>query len=136
MTEWYTTLKIIHVLTGSVLFASIFAMGTYTLCQRDVTQKLLSLTRNVSWFISLPMLLVQMLTGLAVIGAKQYSLQLPWVLGTFVGFVLLIISWLVGSFCLTLAVNDPKPYYRYWQYSLYASFIILLVMLLCMSSAS
>lgn len=135
MAELYTTLKIIHILTGSVLFASFFAVGLYSLCQRTVTQQLLILTRNISWFVSLPTLLIQMITGLAVIGVKHYALQLPWVIGTFIGFACLIISWLTGAFCLMLAINQPKPYYHYWQYSLYTSFVILLIMLFFMSSA-
>lgn len=133
---FYTTLKIIHIITGSVLFTTIFTMSSYTLYQREIIPQQLIIIRNIAWFISFPILLLQMITGIAIIGVKQYSYHLLWVLGTFSGFIMLMICWLAGTFCLTLAVNQPKPYYRCWQYSMYLSFMILLTMLFFMSNAS
>lgn len=139
MNELYFTFKIIHVITGSILFTSIFVLGGYTLCQRQLTTKLLTFTRNISWLVSLPMLLLQMITGFTIISIKPYSIYLPWVWGTFIGFAVLTICWLGGTFFLTLAIAEPEPreqHFRRWQYSLYISFATLLVMLFFMSSAS
>lgn len=78
--------------------------------------------------ITLPFLLLQLITGFTIIGIKQYAIDLPWVWGTFFGFVLLIFSWLLSLYYLTQKNKTA------WLAALALSFATLLVMIFLMAN--
>lgn len=96
---WYYTLKIIHVLSASVLFGT--GLGTafymfYVNAKRDVAL-IAKATKQVvfaDWLFTGTSGVIQAITGFALIYIKQYSLSAFWVSGAILGYCIAGACWL------------------------------------------
>ena len=90
----YNTLKIIHILSGSVVFCSLIGVQSYGLWQayqptaqpkiQHVNQKLVPLL--------ILSILFQILSGFSLISLHHLSWQALWIKATLIGTVLLLIN--------------------------------------------
>ncbi len=136
----YFYLKTIHVIVGATLFGvALSTSGLLVFAKHN--QAITDLTPAVNrWlrmngFLVLPLLLIQMVLGLSVISIQHYSLTMPWVVVTFVGFILMLFSWLAATFNLLQYKHqsDPILYIRWRRFCL-AALIILMVMVFMMAN--
>ena len=128
MLTLYFTLKIFHVISGAIVFCSAFIVPLYWIIEKKPTDIFCQKTLTLALFITLPFLLLQLVTGFTIIGIKQYSIHLPWVWGTFTGFMVLFLSWFLALYFLTQK-NKPA-----WAASITLSFAALLLMLFLMAN--
>ncbi len=125
----YFTFKIIHIISGCVLFSSAGITAVFLGVQRIPTEKQINTAIRSAWFITLPALFLQLLTGFTIIGIERYSIHLPWVWGTFLGFLLFSISWLCSVYFLT------QRQLKLWRYFIIFAFCTLLTLVFLMSTA-
>ena len=128
MITLYFIFKIIHVISGTAVFSSAFIAPLYWLFEKESPELLYRKTLKIGFLITLPFLLLQLITGFIIIGIKQYSIHLPWVWGVFSGFLMFSLSWLLSLYYLTQKNKIA------WLIALIVSFIALLVMLFLMAN--
>lgn len=134
-TELYNIFKVIHVVSGATLFAAVFITFGYITLQKTISKHHIEQAIRLSWFVALPALFIQVLSGFTIIGLQHYSIRLDWVWGTFSGFLLFTLVWLRSVYCLTEARHDNTTYYlKHWKYSVISAFVVLLVMLFLMAN--
>jgi uncharacterized membrane protein len=109
ITMLYDSLKIFHIISAALLISSLtycyhlwaqarksteFAMATY----RIQTQ---------TWLIILPIIILQLATGFTMISLKNEDFSQTWIIGSVVGFIIVIGSWF--SFIYALSFSQPAP---------------------------
>ena len=124
----YDIFKISHIISGAVVFGSAFLIPLYWLIEKTPTDIFCQKTLKLALLITLPFLLLQLITGFTIISIKHYSMQLPWVWGTFAGFMVLFFSWLSALYFLA------QKHKHAWCVTITLSFITLLVMLFLMAN--
>jgi hypothetical protein len=122
----YDILKILHILSGVIVFASVFIYGA--LAWSDSKNIKAQAGIKLAWFVTLPALGFQLLTGFSIIGVQHYSMHMLWVWGTFLGFIVLVCSWLASIFFLS------QKQYSKWKLTLILSFSVLMIMLFFMAN--
>ena len=99
MSDVYLTLKLLHILSSTVLFGT--GLGTAFSMWRAHRQGdprvVAAVARNVvlaDWVFTTPAVIVQPLTGLALIHLLDYPPTAPWLLLTYVLYVIVGACWL------------------------------------------
>ena len=99
MSEWYMPLKLLHILSSTVLFGT--GLGTAFAMWRahlgGDPRVIAATCRNVvmaDWVFTTPAVIVQPATGLAMIVILGYPLEAPWLLATYALYVLVGACWL------------------------------------------
>lgn len=149
----YAWIKILHIISASVLFGT--GLGTafymfYVNQQKNITLIAKATTAVViaDWFFTATSGIVQLLTGFTLIYLKGYSLLSLWVLGSLLGYVIAGACWLPVVFlqmrCRDLALNastnkTPLPaeyhhYFRVWWLLGIPAFIALVVVFYLMAN--
>lgn len=131
MSEMYLALKLLHILSSTVLFGT--GLGTAFSMWRAHRQGdprvVAAVARNVvlaDWVFTTPAVIVQPLTGLALIHLLGYPLTAPWLLASFVLYGIVGACWLpvVGLQLrmrrladAAVARGEPLsgPYHRYFR---------------------
>lgn len=99
----YIVLKIIHIFSASLFVGSLIAGFYLTLAysrienQDQLTSSFKNLVRY-DFRLSMTALILQPITGFAIIGIKHYNPMALWVLGTMAGYALLGCLWLAMLF--------------------------------------
>ncbi len=126
----YTVLKIIHVISASVLFGTGMGTAFYMLlvnCQKD-TALIAKATRQVvfaDWLFTGTSGVVQAVTGVVMIYLKGYSFHLLWVWGSILGYLIAGACWLpvvwlqircrdMAELASTRQQALPQLYHRYF----------------------
>ena|SRR3990167_11473311 len=127
----YFLLKIIHVISASILFGT--GMGTafymfYVNCQKDI-ELVARATKQVvtaDWLFTGSSGVIQAITGFGMIATQHYAFSALWVWGSILGYLIAGACWLPVVWlqirCRNLAfisLNENKPltkqYYRYFK---------------------
>lgn len=124
----YFIFKIIHVISGVVVFSSAFIAPVYWIFEKSPTDLFFKKTLKTGLIITLPFLLLQILSGFTIIGIKAYSIHLPWVWGTFLGFLAFIFAWLLSLYFITQKNKTA------WFFAITIAFVALLLMLFLMAN--
>lgn len=127
----YAWIKVLHVVSASVLFGTGIGSAFYMLyanIQKDI--KLIAKATNevvfADWIFTTSSGIIQAFTGFILIALKGYSLLSPWVVGSIIGYVIAGICWLpvvwLQIHCRDLATkawinNEPLPpeYKKYFS---------------------
>ena len=127
----YFSLKILHVISTSVLFGT--GLGTafymfYVNLQKDI--KLIALATKqvvfVDWLFTGTSAIVQFFTGFALVSLKGYSFFSFWVYGSIIGYLIAGACWIPVVYlqirCRDLAFDAlknnaqlPKQYHYYYK---------------------
>jgi len=99
MNDAYYALRLVHILTSTVLFGTglgtAFAMWR---AQRSRDARVLAVvTRNVvvaDWVFTTPAVVLQPVTGFALISLTGYSLAAPWLMLSIVLYIVVGLCWL------------------------------------------
>ena len=94
-TMLYDSLKILHVISAALLLTS---MGYCChLWRRAQQTKTLAIAANriqvQTWLIILPMIIFQLGTGFTMISLKHEDFSQLWIIGSVIGFIVVIVSW-------------------------------------------
>jgi uncharacterized membrane protein len=99
MIEWYLPLKLLHVLSSTVLFGT--GIGTAFSMWRAHAggdpRVIAATSRNVvlaDWLFTMPAVVIQPATGLALVSLLGYPLASPWLVASYALFVLVGACWL------------------------------------------
>ena len=99
----YDLFKLIHIGSAAIVVASLFIPALYWQHQSsDSLNQRARKALRIAWFITLPALMIQMITGFTIIGLQGYSMHAPWVMVTFAGFGLLILTWMLAIYSLAM----------------------------------
>jgi uncharacterized membrane protein len=85
MSDWYFTLKLLHILSSTVLFGTGIgtAFSMWAANRGRDPRVIAAVTRNVvlaDWLFTTPAVIAQPLTGFALVYLLGYSLTSPWLL--------------------------------------------------------
>ncbi|PHQ78104.1 MAG: hypothetical protein COB66_09550 [Coxiella sp. (in: Bacteria)] len=127
----YEWLKIVHVISAAILFGT--GMGTafymfYVNFSQDI-DLIANATKQVvfaDWVFTGSAGVLQAITGFSMIALKGYSLKLPWIYGSIIGYLIAGACWLPVVWlqirCAQLASNAaasqqplPKRYHTYFR---------------------
>jgi uncharacterized membrane protein len=101
----YYSLKILHVISAALLLASIGYC--YHLWARAKEAKTLTNASNQiqvqTWLIILPVTIFQLATGFTMISLKHDDFSQSWIIGSIIGFIIVIGSWFSFIYGLTLS---------------------------------
>ncbi len=127
----YIILKIIHIMSASVLFGTGMGTALYMLIVNfsNNIERIAKATRQVvkaDWLFTTPSGIIQAITGFAMIYIKSYSLTAFWVMGSIAGYLIAGACWLPVVWlqiqCRNLALDAlehkqalPARYYRYYK---------------------
>ncbi|MHB1949378.1 MAG: DUF2269 family protein [Gammaproteobacteria bacterium] len=149
----YAWIKIIHIISASVLFGT--GLGTafymfYANLQNDVKLIAKATTEVViaDWLFTLTSGIIQAITGFILIYLKGYSLLSFWVLGSILGYVIAGACWVpvvwLQMRCRDLAIlasannsslpDEYKKYYRIWWLLGIPAFISLVIVFYLMTN--
>lgn len=103
----YHTLKILHIISSSGLFASM--LFCFFIWQRLPQAAGVSQIQLQTFLIILPAFLFQLISGFSIVSLQHESLNQIWVQGSFFCFVMLVLCWLMFVYFL----NDTSK--RFWQ---------------------
>lgn len=127
----YIWLKFIHILSSTILFgtgigtASVMLFGYF----QPSMQAKLAIYRYVAlvdWFFTGISGVVQALTGLALVYIMGFSLKMPWLFLSIIGYLIAGICW-IGAVYFQLKIRDmttdairiqtelPYQYYKYFK---------------------
>ncbi|MDF1796832.1 MAG: DUF2269 family protein [Coxiellaceae bacterium] len=132
----YFYLKTIHVVTAAII-VGVALCSSALLIYAQHNQQTNNMSHAIDRWLRLnallvfPLLLIQMILGFAVISVQRYSLMMPWVIVTFIGFVLILFAWIAASFNLLRYKNQANSmgFYRNWRnFSLLAMLILLIIL--------
>lgn len=138
---WYFALKALHVMVAAIVLALALSSSlrlVYGYKRLALANFLLVVKAHLRcallWV--LPGLLLQMVLGFSIAATRAYSLHDAWLLGVFVGYVLLVLLWLVACLQLWRFYLQPsvKKTYCYWLYSSWGCLVVLLVMIFLMAN--
>ena len=93
----YSSLKIVHILSATLLLMGIAASMRFWFTNRDpvyLSEKIQAKTIQVI----VPFALLQLVTGFTMISLKHYALSETWIQGSLMSFVVLIASWFAFLF--------------------------------------
>lgn len=93
----YDTLKIVHILSATILLAGIVSSACLWLASAEMGEIFHALHAKTTSVI-IPFALLQLLTGFTMISLKHYPLSDLWVKGSVLGFVIAILSWFAFLF--------------------------------------
>lgn len=99
MMEWAPGFKLIHILSATVLFGTGLGTAFYMWRadrSRDV-RVIAAVSREVvraDWWFTLPAVVIQPVTGIALASAYRLPLDTPWVLTSLVLYVLIGACWI------------------------------------------
>lgn len=131
MSEWYLPLKLLHVLSSTVLFGT--GIGTaFSMWRANAggdTKVIAAVSANVvvaDWVFTTPAVLVQPATGFAMVSILGYPLDATWLVLSYVLYLLVGACWLpVVGLQLRMARlaraaaerSEPLPpaYHRYFS---------------------
>ncbi len=91
----YNTLKILHILSAALVVTSIIYC-----CHLWLKQKPSHTIQIQTWRTIIPFALFQLATGFTMISLKQYNLSEFWIIGSILGFVVVICSWFGFLYCV------------------------------------
>jgi uncharacterized membrane protein len=149
----YEWLKIIHVISATVLFGT--GLGTafymFFVNQQDDIDLIARATKQVvfaDWVFTGSSGVIQAITGFAMIAVNNYSFKAPWVLGSIIGYVIAGACWLPVVWlqlrCAQMArqsagQNEPLParyhlYFRIWWILGIPAFIALIAIMYLMAN--
>ncbi len=129
MIDPYLALKVLHILSATVLFGTgigtafqmVHAMGTHD--PRIVAAVARGVVR-ADWLFTTPAGIVQPLTGLALIHSQGWNLTEPWLIATYVLYALAFVCWApvvwlqlrIRDLCAGAAVIPERArlYFRIW----------------------
>jgi uncharacterized membrane protein len=95
----YFIVKTIHIVSATILFGTGLGTAFFMLCSRyaeDVGEKLF-VARTVVWadyLFTLPAVIVQPLTGFWLISHGGFSWTAPWLMGTYIIYIIAGLCWL------------------------------------------
>lgn len=91
----YDCLKIIHILSATLLLTSIaYSCHLWQKWRRPREAAVMSESvQTQTWMIIIPIALIQLVTGFTMISLKQEDLSQTWIVGSVLGFVIVIGSW-------------------------------------------
>ncbi len=133
MSDWYFTLRLLHILSSTVLFGT--GIGTafsMWAANRDRDPRVIAaVTRNVvlaDWLFTTPAVIIQPLTGFALVYLLGYPLSSPWLLLSIALYGFVGACWLpviglqlsmrnLARHAVTNGVTMPPAYdrcYRLW----------------------
>ncbi|MCU0759833.1 MAG: DUF2269 domain-containing protein [Steroidobacteraceae bacterium] len=99
MSEWYLPLKLLHILSSTVLFGT--GIGTaFSMWRAHVggdPRAIAATSRSVvlaDWLFTTPAVIVQPLTGLAMISILGYPWTAAWLVASYALYVLVGLCWL------------------------------------------
>lgn len=149
---WYLWLKLIHILSSTVLFGT--GIGTacvmmYGYFSRD-THVIASINRYVvlaDWVFTAPSGVVQIVSGLSMVYLAGYPLTSLWIIGAIIGYTIAMCCWLPVVY-LQIKMRDfaisadrsgthlPQKfhtYFKYWFALGWPAFISLLIVFYLMT---
>jgi len=128
----YFWLKIIHVISASILFGT--GMGTafyMLLANRTKNIKLISIATShvvkADWLFTSTSGVVQALTGFTMIYLHGYSLYQLWIFGSILGYLIAGLCWVpvvylqiklheMAKYAYENSQGLPQKYYQYYRY--------------------
>jgi uncharacterized membrane protein len=96
----YNSLKIIHILSATLLLTGMAA----GIRMWDIKQIQTSTT-----LIFIPFALLQLTTGFTMISLKHYNLSDLWILGSAIGFIIVVTSWFAFIYFLLQSKQTTRP---------------------------
>jgi uncharacterized membrane protein len=102
---FYYSLKILHVISAAILLTSLGYC--YHLWARAQQTKEFALTTTriqvQTWLIILPVVIFQLATGFTMISLKHEDFSQLWIIGSVIGFIIVIGSWFSFLYILVLS---------------------------------
>lgn len=144
--SFYLLLKFVHIIS-SVLLAGVGFGSAYYLYfihrtgNTEAISKVIHLVVRADFWFTTPAIIIQPLTGLAMIKLAGYSLQQTWLIWTYGLYLLAGVCWIPvvwlqlqmsGLAAEAFAANTSLPtlywrYTRYWEWLGYPAFVAVLV---------
>ena len=142
----YLILKLLHILSSVILVGTGFgtAFYLYTVNRTRNLQAIVEVSRLVvlaDWCFTTPTIIIQPLTGFAMVYMAGWPLSTPWIMWTLVLYVLAGLCWLpvvwlqlrlrdMAKQALANGTELPELYWRYakrWEILGYPAFIAMMV---------
>jgi len=95
----YTSLKIAHIISATLLLTSMVYCAHRWLLANDHST-MAENTQSLTWLSIIPLALFQLMTGFTLISIQHYQYTELWIIGSVVGFIVVISSWLGFSYLL------------------------------------
>jgi uncharacterized membrane protein len=105
----YNYLKILHIFCASLLTTSMVYCFSLWLTARTARISAIVSRRiqTQTWLVIIPMALLQLLSGFTMISLQEEDLTQVWIVGSVIGYVVLIGSWVSFLYFLLLAQQVP-----------------------------
>ncbi|MDF1759219.1 MAG: DUF2269 family protein [Coxiellaceae bacterium] len=118
----YFYVKTLHIICAAWVIGLASALSLHVVLTQhsqstEMMQRSVSRWLRWNWLLVMPVVLLQLVIGFTIIGIRQYTLYMYWVEGTFIGYLLVILSWVFASYCLMqyLNSNGRKKHYFQWR---------------------
>ncbi len=117
----YYYFKIFHLLSAALLLASMgHSVQLWTRIRRQKHVAIVSdRIQTQTWSVIVPLAIIQLATGFTMLSLKHYDLSQTWVIGSVVGFVLVIGCWFSFLYFLLLSQQAAAPSPRDAQLKFY-----------------
>lgn len=106
----YHTLKILHIISATLLLASIVYSCRLWMMTKDRAQTSIASQKiqRQTWTLFIPFAIFQLATGFTMISLKQYDISEFWIVGSISGFMVLIVSWFSFLYLLLTSSQTTK----------------------------
>jgi uncharacterized membrane protein len=99
MGDWYYIIKTLHILSAAILFGTGLGTAFFMFCGKftpDLHEKFFAARTAVlaDWLFTAPAVIIQPLTGFALIKMGGYAPMAPWLTATYVLYILIGLCWL------------------------------------------
>lgn len=122
----YDILKIIHIISASLLFGSMVITPVYHMAYRYSHHVTGIKTRgNLLAIVGLISLIIQPVTGFAIIAIKHYSARAFWVMGALLCFLLLGCIFLAAIYLQQRSLHTAKDMKKCKDYLFYQMIVLL-----------
>jgi uncharacterized membrane protein len=103
---FYNSLKIFHIISATLMLTSLgYCYHLWGRTKRSTELAIAaSKIQTQTWLIILPVVILQLATGFSMISLKHEDFSQTWIIGSVIGFIVVIGSWF--SFVYVLALSQ------------------------------
>lgn len=129
----YNILKFLHILSATLLLISIVYCCRIWLSTKSIneTMAISQQIQSQTWLIIIPFALFQLATGFTMINLKHYDSSEFWIIGSIIGFIILIGSWFSFIYFL-LSSQQSTKHFKFFRRTQFVMLLMCSLTLLCM----
>jgi uncharacterized membrane protein len=105
----YDCLKIFHIISATLLITSMaYSYNLWRYMHSPRVNAIISdRIQTQTWLIIIPVAIIQLATGFTMISLQNEDLSQSWIIGSVVGFIMLVAGWFAFLYFLLLAQQAP-----------------------------